>query len=208
MDCSPPGSSVHGILQARILTGLPCSPLGRLCFMLLWLPGSRAQAQELWCRSLVDLWMWDFPGSGVKPLSSALAGRFLTTEQSGKPNFWDSYASVLLCKMGMLLLLLLSRFSRVQLCATPLMAAHQAPPSLGFSRQEHWSGLPFPSPMHESEKWKQSRSVVCDSSDPMDGSLPGSSIHGILRAKVLEWGVIAFSENGHSRERKSSPLSP
>ena len=31
------------------------------------------------------------------------------------------------------------------------MAAHQAPPSLGFSRQEHWSGLPFPSPMHESE---------------------------------------------------------
>ena len=34
------------------------------------------------------------------------------------------------------------------------MAAHQAPPSLGFSRQEHWSGLPLPSPMHESEKWK------------------------------------------------------
>ena len=31
-------------------------------------------------------------------------------------------------------------------------AAHQAPLSLGFSRQEHWSGLPFPSPMHESEK--------------------------------------------------------
>ena len=48
-----------------------------------------------------------------------------------------------------LLLLLLSRFSRVGLCATPETAAHQAPPSLGFSRQEHWSGLPFPSPMHE-----------------------------------------------------------
>ena len=47
--------------------------------------------------------------------------------------------------------LLLSRFSRVRLCATPWTAAHQAPPSLGFSRQEHWSGLPFPSPMHESE---------------------------------------------------------
>ena len=46
----------------------------------------------------------------------------------------------------------LSRFSRVPLCATPEMAAHQASPSLGFSRQEHWSGLPFPSPMHESEK--------------------------------------------------------
>ena len=50
------------------------------------------------------------------------------------------------------MLLLLSHFSRVQLCATPQMEAHQAPPSLGFSRQEHWSGLPFPSPMQESEK--------------------------------------------------------
>ena len=42
-------------------------------------------------------------------------------------------------------LLLLSHFTCVRLCATP---------SLGFSRQEHWGGLPFPSPMHESEKWK------------------------------------------------------
>ena len=47
---------------------------------------------------------------------------------------------------------LLSCFSHVRLCATPQTAAHQAPPSLGFSRQEHWSGFPFPSPMHESEK--------------------------------------------------------
>ena len=50
--------------------------------------------------------------------------------------------------------LLLSRFSRVQLCATPEMAAHQALTSLGFSRQEQWSELPFPSPMHENEKSK------------------------------------------------------
>ena len=55
---------------------------------------------------------------------------------------------------GMLLLLLLSLFSHVRLCATPETAAHQAPPSPGVSRQEHWSGLPFPSPMHESEKGK------------------------------------------------------
>ena len=53
-----------------------------------------------------------------------------------------------------LLLLLLSRFSRVRLCVTPQTAAHQAPLYLGFSRQEHWSGLPFPSPMHESENSK------------------------------------------------------
>ena len=63
-----------------------------------------------------------------------------------------------------MLLLLLSCFSRVRLCAAPWTAAHQAPPSPGFSRQEHWSGLPFPFPMHESEKWKSSRSVVSDSS--------------------------------------------
>ena len=66
----------------------------------------------------------------------------------------------------LLLLLLLSRFSRVRLRATPEMEAHQAPPSLGFSRQEHWRGLPFPSPMQESEKWKWSRSVVSNSSRP------------------------------------------
>ena len=40
-------------------------------------------------------------------------------------------------------MLLLSHFGRVRLCATPKTAAHQAPPSLGFSRQEHWSGCHF-----------------------------------------------------------------
>ena len=48
-------------------------------------------------------------------------------------------------------------------------------PSLGFSRQEHWSGLPFPSPMQESEKWKWSRSVVSDSSWP----------HGLQPTRLL-----------------------
>ena len=51
-----------------------------------------------------------------------------------------------------LLLLLLSHFSRVRLCVTPWTAAYQASLSMGFSRQEHWSGLPFPSPMHEGGK--------------------------------------------------------
>ena len=110
---------------------------------------------------------------------------------------------------------LLSHFSHVRLCATPEMAAHQPPPSLGFSRQEHWSGLPFPSPMHESEKWKWSCSVVsrictarpvayqnCVSvsaqlrptlCDPMDYSPPDSSVHGVLQARTLEWVAIPFS---------------
>ena len=49
-------------------------------------------------------------------------------------------------------------------------------PSLGFSRQEHWSGLPFPSPMYESEKWKWSRSVVSDSPRP-HGPQPSRLLH-------------------------------
>ena len=79
------------------------------------------------------------------------------------------------------LLLLLSRFSRVRLCATPETAAHQASPSLGFSRQEHWSGLPFPSPIHESEKWKWSRSVVPDSATPWTAAYQAPPSMGFSR---------------------------
>ena len=73
-------------------------------------------------------------------------------------------------------LLLLSCFSRVRCCATPQTAAHQAPPSLGFSRQEHWGGLPFPSPVHESEKWKWSHWVVSNSQRPQ-GLQPTRLLH-------------------------------
>ena len=67
------------------------------------------------------------------------------------------------------------------------MAAHQAPPSLGFSRQEYWSGLPIPFPMHEreSEAAPMHESEVAQScptlSNPMDCSPPGSSVHGFSR---------------------------
>ena len=105
--------------------------------------------QEYWSR-LPFPSPGDFPYPGIEPRSPALYADALTSEPPGKSK--DD-----------LLLLLLSRFSHVWLCATPWMAAHQAPPSLGFSRQEHWSGLPFPSPVQESEKWKWSRSVVSDS---------------------------------------------
>ena len=80
--------------------------------------------------------------------------------------------------------------SHVRLCATPETAAHEDPPlSLGFSRQEHWRGLPFPSPMHESEVAQSYPTLR----GPMDCSLPGSSIHGIFQARALEWVAIAFS---------------
>ena len=90
---------------------------------------------------------------------------------SNLDHFWWEGRGLLL----LLLRLLLSRFSRVRLCVTPSTAAHQAPPSLGFSRQEHWSGLPFPSPMHESEEWKWSCSVVSDSLRP----------HGLQPTRLL-----------------------
>ena len=70
---------------------------------------------------------------------------------------------------------MLSHFNRVRLCVTLETAAHQAPLSLGFFRQEHWSGLPFPSPMHESEKRKWSLSVVSYSERP----------HGLQATRVL-----------------------
>ena len=57
----------------------------------------------------------------------------------------------------------------LQSCPTlcdPIDGSPPGSPSLGFSRQEHWSGLPFPSPVCKSEKWKWSRSVVSDSLRP------------------------------------------
>ena len=89
---------------------------------------------------------------------------------------------------GAILLLLLRRFSHVRLCATPQMAAHQAPLSLAFSRQEHWSGLPFPSPVHESEVTQSCLTLR----DPMDCSLQGSPAQGIFQARALEVGCHFF----------------
>ena len=66
--------------------------------------------------------------------------------------------------------------SHVQLSVTPWTAAYQAPPSLGFSRQEYWSGLPFPSPMYESEKWKWSHWVMSNSQWPR-GLQPTRLLH-------------------------------
>ena len=70
----------------------------------------------------------------------------------------------------------------LQSCPTLWDPIDSSPPgslSLGFSRQERWSGLPFLSPKYESEKWKRSRSVVSDSSRP----------HGLQATRLLHpWG--------------------
>ena len=82
------------------------------------------------------------------------------------------------------------------------MEAHQAPPSLGFSRQEAGVGCHF---LLQCMKVK-SESEVAQScltlSDPMDCSPPGSSVHGIFQARVLEWVASAFSENSHLEQLK------
>ena len=87
---------------------------------------------------------------------------------------------------------MLSHFSRVQFYATLWTAAHQAPPPMEFSRQEYWSGLPFPSPMHACMQAKslQLCPTLCD---PMDSSPPGSSVHSILQARLLEWVAMPSS---------------
>ena len=108
------------------------------------------------------------------------------------------------------MLLLLSRFSRVWLCATPETAAHQAPLSLGFSRQEHWSGLPVPSPVHESEKWKWSHSVMSDPQRPHRLQPTRLLRPWDFQAGVLEWVAIAFSKTAlyHTLKEKLTNLTP
>ena len=86
----------------------------------------------------------------------------------------------------------------LQLCPTlcdPIDSSPRGSPVPGILQPRvDWSGLPFPSPMHE----RKSESEVAQSfptlSNPMDCSLPGSSIHGIFQARVLDWGAIAFSK--------------
>ena len=84
----------------------------------------------------------------------------------------------------------------LQSCPTlcdPIDGSPPGSPALGLSRQEYWSGLLFPSPVHESESENEVAQSCPTLRDPMDCSLPGSSVHGIFQARVLEWGAIAFS---------------
>ena len=94
---------------------------------------------------------------------------------------------------NILLLLLLNHFSHVRLCATPYMAAHQALHPWDSPGKNTGVGCPF---LLQCMKVKSESEVaqLCPTlRDPMDCSPPGSSIHGIFQARVLEWGAIAFS---------------
>ena len=96
---------------------------------------------------------------------------------------------------SLLLLLLLSHFSRVQLCVTPKMAATRLPHPWDSPGKNTGVGCHF---LLQCRKVKSESEVAqwCPTlRDPMDCSLPGSSIHGIFQARVLEWGAIAFYDS-------------
>ena len=79
-----------------------------------------------------------------------------------------------------------------QSCLTlcdPIDGSPQAPSSLGFSRQEHWSGLHFLLQCMKVKSESEVARLCLTLSNPMDRSLPGSSVHGIFQARVLEWGA-------------------
>ena len=123
---------------------LPCK-----CFQILpihFTSAATAKSLQSW-PTLCDPIDSSPPGS---PVPGILQARTLEWAAIAFPNAWKWKVKV-------------KSLSCVRLFTTPWTAAHQAPLSMGFSRQEYWSGVPLPSPMHESEKWKWSRSVVPDS---------------------------------------------
>ena len=107
-------------------------------------------------------------------------------------SFLFFFSFFLFC-LDMLLLLLLSRFSRVRFCATPQTAAHRAPRPFDSPGKNTGVGCHF---LLQCLKVKSESEVAqsCPTlGNPMDCSIPGSSIHGIFQARVLEWGASACS---------------
>ena len=88
------------------------------------------------------------------------------------------------CMLSLLSEVKVKSLGRVQLLATPWTAALQAPPSMGFSRQEYWSGVPLPSPQSLKSCPKICYLINCSSL--------GSSVHGIFQARILKWVAISF----------------
>ena len=108
----------------------------------------------------------------------------------------------------------LSHFSRVQFLATPWTVARQAPLSMGFARQEYWSGLPCPPPgdlpnpgikpvslmspaladgfLTSGATWEAPKYHVLTLFDPMDCSLPGSSVYRDSPCKNTRVGCHSF----------------
>ena len=141
MDYSPQGSSVHGIFLARILECVAISSSSRPCFvrtLTMTCPSwvalhsmAHAAAKSLQsCPTLRDPIDGSLPGSTIPGILQARTLEWVAI----------SYSNA--CKWKVKV----KSLSRVRLLVTPWTAAHQAPPFMGFSRQEYWSGVPLPSP--------------------------------------------------------------
>ena len=91
--------------------------------------------------------------------------------------------------------------SRVRLSVTPWTAAYQAPPSMGFSRQECWSGLPFPSPEDLPDPGTEPGSPALQA-DALPSEPPGKpkfsffslvAVDGVYSLRVVHWLPIAMA---------------
>ena len=125
IDCSPPGSSVHAIFQARVLEW------GAFAFSAVCTAAAATAAKSLQsCPTLCDPIDGSPPGF---PVPGILQARTLECVAISFSNVWKWKVKVKLLNC-------------VWLLSTPWTAAHQAPPSMQFSRQEYWSGVPLPCP--------------------------------------------------------------
>ena len=100
--------------------------------------------------------------------------------------------SMCLSDVSSLLLLLLSCFSRVRLCATPRWQPTRLPRPWDSPGKNTGVGCHFLLHCMKVKSESEVTQSCLTLNDPMDCSLPGSSIHGIFQARVLEWGAIAF----------------
>ena len=75
--------------------------------------------------------------------------------------------------------------SHVRLFATPWTVAHWAPPSMGFSRQEYWSGVPFPSPGDLPDSGIEPRSLALEA-DALTSEPPGKpqNLYGATKSPL------------------------
>ena len=172
------------------------------------LPPAAAAAAKLLqsCPTLCDPINGSPPGS---PIPGILQARTLEWVAISFSNAWKWKVKVKL-------------LSCVRLLVTPWIAAYQAPPSMGFSRQEYWSRVPLPSPIlptaeqnlaldlslvfwsHGGAKSLQLCRTLCD---PVVGSPPGSPVPGILQTRTLEWAAISFSSESEKWKWSHSVMS-
>ena len=135
MDWSPPGSSVHGDSSGKN-TGEGSNPGLLYCKLILYHLSHQGSPRILeWVAYPSSRWS-SWPRNWTR--LSYIAGRFFTSWATREAHYTTIVVTKYVC--------VLSRFSRAWLLVILWTVAHQAPLSMGFSRQEYWSGLPCPPP--------------------------------------------------------------